>query len=426
MRIVIDKIVYPGRRMASHEGQVVFTDEGLPGELVEAEIVRRKKNFLEARTVTILGESGRRIKPLCAHYRTCSSYQSLRYEDQIELKRTQLGEILEGTLSSGENELEIIPSPEIWHYRNKARYSILWEEGKAHLAYHRPGSRDEFVKIEDCHLVAEPISELLKTLVKVIEEEGLSSLREVEAKENRAGRKELLLNLFWTSAQDSKSLDPILARLLSRFPLAGVVSHLMQRGAEREIVEWGRPWIEERIGEARFQIGARSFFQVNVGMLGTVIEDMKRLAAFRGTERLGDFYCGLGTFGIALAREVKEVYGVESDPANIRFLKTNIALNGLSHFKIFEGPSRDWVPWLLEKKLEAAVFDPPRKGLDPEAVAALLRHPVPTIIYLSCNPTTLARDLKALLPAYRIKAVRAYDFFPHTPHIETLAILNLR
>ncbi|MDP2915387.1 MAG: 23S rRNA (uracil(1939)-C(5))-methyltransferase RlmD [Candidatus Aminicenantes bacterium] len=423
MRVVIEKIVYPGRRMATHEGQVVFTDEGLPGELVEAEIVRRKKNFLEARTVAILEESGRRIKPLCAHYRACSSYQSLGYEDQIELKRTQLREILEGTLDSAENELEIIPCPEIWHYRNKIRLSIVWEEAKAHLAYHLPGSRSEFVKIEDCHLVAEPINELLKTLIKIVEEKGLSSLREVEAKESRAGRKELLLNLFWTPVRDSKNLDPILAKLLSHFPLAGVVSYLKQRGSLREILEWGRPMIEERVGEARFQIGARSFFQVNLAMLEIVIADMKRLAAFQGSERLGDFYCGLGTFGIALARDVKEVYGVEADPVNIRFLKTNIALNGLSQFKIFEGPSGDWIPRLLEKGLDAAVFDPPRKGLDPETVAALLGHPVPTIIYLSCNPTTLARDLRAFRHAYRIKAVRAYDFFPHTPHIETLAIL---
>ena len=423
MRVVIERIVYPGKRMAALDGQVVFTDEGLPGELVEIEIVGRKKNFLEAKTVAVIEKSGRRIEPRCSHYRACSSYQPLGYEDQLELKRAQLREILEGTLGSAEKDLQLIPCPEIWHYRNKIRLSVVWEEGKAYLAYHLPGSQREFVKIEDCRLVAEPINELLKTAAKIAGEKGLSSLREVEAKISREGRRELLLNLYWAFDRNSKSLDPILADLISRFPLAGVVSLFQQGGSTREILEWGRPMIEERVGPARFQIGARSFFQVNPGMLETVVADMKSLAAFQGSERLGDFYCGLGTFGIALARDVKEVHGVEADPANIRFLKTNIALNDLSQFKIYEGPSGDWIPRLLEKGLDAAVFDPPRKGLDPKTVAALVRRPVTTLIYLSCNPTTLARDLRAFRHVYRVKAVRAYDFFPHTPHIETLAIL---
>ena len=426
MRVVIEKIVYPGRRMAMVEGQVVFTDEGLPGELVEAEIIRRKKNYIEARTVAILKESERRILPRCGHYRTCSSYQTLRYDDQIELKRSQLREILEGVPESADKEIEFVPSPRIWHYRNKVRLSIFWEGSRARLAYHQPGSRDNFVPIESCHLVAEPINDLFENLVKRVEENGLSSLREAEAKANQAGRGELLLSLFWASARDSKALDPILSALLSRFPLTGIVSYEKRGTAEREIVEWGKPVIEERIGEIRYQIGSRSFFQVNVGMLETVIEDMQEMAAFQGTERLGDFYCGLGTFGIALAGAVKEVYGVESDPANIQFLKANIGLNNLSRFTIFEGRSGEWIPKLLEKGLDAAVFDPPRKGLDAETTAALLRRPVPAILYLSCNPTTLARDLKTLLPGYRIKAVRGYDFFPHTPHIETLAVLNRR
>jgi len=426
MRVAIEKIVYPGRRMAAHEGQVVFTDEGLPGEIVEVEVVHRKKNYIEARTVAVVEASAKRIEPRCGHYRTCSSYQALGYEDQVELKRGQLREILAGIGEAAEPELEFIPSPKIWHYRNKVRLSILWQGNKAGLAYHQPGSREEFTAVETCHLVAEPVNELLKLLVRRVEESKLTALREAEAKIGLAGRGELILNLFWTSAYDPKALDPILSALLSCFPIAGVVSYKKERGAEREIVEWGKPVVEERVGEIRYRVGSRSFFQVNVGILGTVVEDMKKLAGLRGKERLGDFYCGLGTFGIALAGTVKEVYGVESDPANVRFLKTNVDLNHLDRFKIFEGLSGEWIPRLLEKGLDAAVFDPPRKGLDLETVEALIRHPVPTVIYLSCNPTTLARDLKALLPAYRIKAVRGYDFFPHTPHIETLAVLIKR
>lgn len=426
MLIVIEKIVYPGRRMAAHEGRVVFTDEGLPGERVDVEIVREKKNFLEARTLAVIDKSGRRIEARCDHYRICSSYQPLPYEDQLELKKSQLREILGEVAGPAEDKFELVPSPEIWHYRNKIRYSVIWEGGGARLAYHQPGSRDEFVGLTGCHLVGKRINELLSVVLEIIERNGLRSLREVEARESRVGRRELLLNLYWSASHDAGSVDPILAGLSARFPLAGVVSFERRRGTEQEIVEWGRPLLEERIGEVRFEIGARSFFQVNTGILETVIGDMKKLTGFRGTERLGDFYCGVGTFGIALGRSVKEIYGVESEPSNIRFLKTNISLNRLPQFKIFEGSSEEWIPRLLERKLDAAVFDPPRKGLDTKTVSALLRLPVPTILYLSCNPATLARDLKALTPAYRITALRAYDFFPHTPHIETLAVLNSR
>jgi 23S rRNA (uracil1939-C5)-methyltransferase len=426
MRIVIDKIVYPGRRMAAHEGRVVFTDEGLPGECVEVEIVREKKNFLEARTIAFISKSERRIEARCDHYRVCSSYQPLPYEDQLELKKSQLREILGEVEGPAEDELELVPSPEVWHYRNKIRYAVIWEGGGARLAYHQPGSRDEFIGLTGCQLVGQRINEVLNAVLEIVERNGLRSLREVEARESRAGRQELLLNLYWSARHEAKSVDPILAGLSARFPLAGVVSFERRRGKEQEIVEWGRPMLEERLGDVRFEIGARSFFQVNTGILETVIGDMKKLAGLRGTERLGDFYCGLGTFGIALGRGAKEIYGVESDPANIRFLKTNISLNGLPQFKIFEGSSEEWIPRLLERKLDVALFDPPRKGLDPETVAALLRYPAPKILYLSCNPTTLARDLKALSSAYSVKAIRAYDFFPHTPHIETLAMLTIR
>ncbi|MGA2585412.1 MAG: 23S rRNA (uracil(1939)-C(5))-methyltransferase RlmD [Candidatus Aminicenantales bacterium] len=425
MQVIIEKIVYPGRRMASREGKVIFTDEGLPGELVEVETVREKKNFIEARTVRIIRESGRRVEARCGHFLACSSYQSMAYADQIELKKSQLGEILGGVIDLGKSGIELVPSPDIWHYRNKVRYHIIWPAGRARLAYSVPGSRNAFVEVDECYLVTGAVSEIMKSLLKIIDENKLGSLQEVEAKESRASG-ELLLNLHWSSPSEPKILDPILSGLLTRFPLAGIVSFTRKGKAYHETLEWGRNFIEEKIGETAFEVGARSFFQINVGIMDRVLRDMKDLARFKGTERLADLFCGLGTFGLALAREVKEVWGVESDPANILFLKKNIERNGAANFKIFEGTSEEWAPMIFEKKLETVIFDPPRKGLGPEIVQALLDHPTETMIYLSCNPTTQARDLKDLGPAYEIKAFRAYDFFPQTPHIETLAVLSRR
>jgi 23S rRNA (uracil1939-C5)-methyltransferase len=159
-------------------------------------------------------------------------------------------------------------------------------------------------------------------------------------------------------------------------------------------------------------------------MLGRVLEDISSWGRFRGTERLADLYCGVGTFGLASAGSVKEVLGIESEAANIAFLRQNIALNKAANFKIFEGSAEEWAPTVLVGQIDAVIFDPPRKGLGPEIVKSLLASPASRVFYLSCNPTTLARDLKTLSAAYALKVIRGYDFFPHTPHIETLAVLE--
>ena len=421
--LTIEKLVYPGRSMAVLDGRVVFTDAGLPGEVVEAEPAGDRKNYLEARTTRILRPSPARVAPRCAHYRACSSYQPLDYPVQIEVKRAQLVEILAGAAEAALSGLEFVPSPEIWRYRNKVRFAVQREAGKVRLAYNAPGSRDELVPVDDCQLVARPVTDLLHALLDIIRAGNFRTLAEVEARQARDGR-ETLLNLYWSGPPALRDIDSVVAGLSGRASLVGIVSQRRKGRNWAESTEWGRGWIEDGAAGAEFLVGARSFFQVNVPLLERVIADIRAAAGFGGTERLADLYCGVGTFGLALAEEVREVHGVESDPANIAFLSRNIERNRARSFKIYEGPAGEWAAPLLGGGMDAAVFDPPRKGLDPEIVRSLLRKPPARLFYLSCNPTTLARDLKALAPAYAITLIRGYDFFPHTPHIETLAVLE--
>ena len=425
MRLTIEKLVYPGRSLATLEGKVVFTDDGWPGEIVEAEPVGERKNLLEARTTGIVRPSPDRVVPRCAHYRTCSPYQSMSYAAQIEAKRSQLAEILAGLRDSREGNIDFVPSPDIWHYRNKARFSILREGGSARFAYNVPGSRNTFVPVEACHLVSEQVTELLDALLEIVRGGAFRSLQEAEGRVSRAGG-ELLLNVFSAAAPAPREIDALVTGLAGRFPLAGIASFRKAGTGWKETVEWGRGFLEEKIRETRYRIGPRSFFQVNIGLLGRVLADVAAEGRFRGTERLADLYSGVGTFGLALAGSVKEVRGVESEAANIAFLRQNIGLNGAANFKIFEGSAEEWALTVLSGNIDAVIFDPPRKGLGPEIVNSLLASPAGRVFYLSCNPTTLARDLKALRAAYTIKTLRGYDFFPHTPHIETLAVLERR
>jgi tRNA/tmRNA/rRNA uracil-C5-methylase (TrmA/RlmC/RlmD family) len=423
MRLTIEKLVYPGRSLAALDGKVVFTDDGLPGEIVEAENVGDRKNLIEAHTVRIVRPSPDRVVPRCAHYKACSPYQAIAYGAQIEAKRSQLIEILAGLPSQSGEEIDFVPSPDIWHYRNKVRFTVTREGAAIRFAYNVPGSRDAYVPVEECHLVSRPVTELLAAVLAIIRSGGFRTLAEVEARVHGAGH-DLLLNLFWSAAPLPREIDALVTGLAGRFPIAGIASLLKAGKGWRESLEWGRGVLEEEIGSTRYRIGARSFFQVNVGMLGRVLEDVAARARFRGDERLVDLYCGVGTFGLALAGSVKEVLGIESEAANIAFLRQNVALNKAANFKIFEGSAEEWAPTVLAGSVDAAIFDPPRKGLESEIVTGLLESPPRRVFYLSCNPTTLARDLKALSPVYALKIVRGYDFFPHTPHIEALAVLE--
>lgn len=345
------------------------------------------------------------------------------YAYQLETKKGQIHEILAEWLDPAGRSLEVVPSPRAWNYRNRVRLHILRERGKAHLAYNVPGSRTEFVAIDECFLISEPINLLLADLVKLLDACDLPSLDEVEVRESRAGA-ELLLILYRKVRQKPDSADQVITGLASHHRLAGVVCLDRTKSGFEETTIWGKNYIEEAIETSRYQIGPRSFFQVNVDLLPRVIRDIADTAGLKAEHRIADFYCGLGTFGIALAPKVKSVVGVESSPDNIEFLKRNLSANRVQNFTICEGSSEEWLSWVLDRGVDAVLFDPPRKGLGTEIVRGLGKKPVARLIYLSCNPTTLARDLRELAGAYKIRGLRVYDFFPQTPHIETLAVLE--
>jgi len=425
LRLTIEKIVYPGERLAHWEGRTVFSDEGLPGEIVEAVVVKDAKSHIEARTVRIVEPSPLRIEPRCGHFRACGAYQVLPYIEQVSLKSAQLREMLAETAGIEPGKISFAAAPEPWHYRNRVRFRVVWTGRTAALAYRAPGSETSFVETGTCHLVSAGMSGLLEACRAIIESAGIRTIVEVEARESRATG-ERLLCFHRKSPARPGDVDPFLTGLPPRFNLKGIVASRPAGRGVQTSVEWGREHIEETIGGRTFRIGAASFFQVNPVMLEKVQDEIRGFAAIAGTGRLADLYCGIGTFGIALADRFREVAGVESGPENIAFLKANLEANKIGNFRIHEGRSEEWTDLILEKGVDLAVVDPPRKGLEPAVVRSLSAHPAAALAYLSCNPATLVRDLRRLLDGYRVFSIRGYDFFPQTPHIETLACLVKR
>lgn len=425
MVIKIEKIVYPGRRLGLLTGKVVFTDRGLPGESVEVEILKDRRSYAEARTVRIVDPSPARVEPRCAHYLACSPYQDMDYGLEVEIKRTQVAEILSRELRVRLPDFKLTASPEVWGYRNKIGLRVLREDGQAAFVYHQPHEREAFVAVDRCHLVPDEVNELMAGLLQAINGVPLATVEGVEIRQSRwTGESFILCEL--SSGAEKASVAEALKDLKRRFRLAGAVAAIGQGGRFQDERLFGREYVEEKAGGLAFRIGARSFFQANLSILDTVFADVAVAAGLTHDAVIADLYCGLGTFGMFLARRAREVFGVEPEASNVTFLKKNLELNGIGNFAVCEGTAEDWLPEILERAPAVVILDPPRRGVFPETVERMVKDPVPRILYLSCNPTTLARDLKAFLEAYDLIDVRSYDFFPHTPHIETLAVLDRR
>jgi 23S rRNA (uracil1939-C5)-methyltransferase len=420
----VEQIVYPGRCLAHRQGKVLFTDEGLPGETVEVALVRERPSYTEARTLRVLVASPDRREPRCRHYRACSPYQVIDYALQLRIKAGQAAEMLGRALDAGPIPLAVRASPEIWGYRNRVRFRVVSRAGKRSLAYREPGSTVRSVPVDECALISKAMNGLLSTALDLLgpaaDEAGVT---EIEARETGSGA-ELLLVLISGKPGPAKRLGRLGPELGKRFPLSGLVLVTEAGSGGRETVLFGRGYIEERAGGLTYRVGARCFFQVNRFLLESALEEIRSATAGLGAGRAADLYCGLGTFGLALGSLVEEVEAVESDPVNIKYLVQNTRLNQTPNLTVRRGTTEEWIRRVLEATPDLVLVDPPRKGLGPRVTGPLLESPPPRLLYLSCDPATLARDLRALAGRYRLGRATLLDFFPHTPHIETLVTLD--
>ena len=422
MSNIIEKIVYPGRSLSRPEGKVVFTDEGLPGEEVELDVVREKKDYIEARTRRVIKSSPDRTEPRCGHYKACSPYQYIKYPRQLEIKRSQVAEALSRALKEDIPEVVFRPSPEAWHYRNKIDLKLVWDSGKPSLAYAQPGSNDRFIEVDKCHLASERAWIFLEAFMKIARRKAFRGVSGVMLKEN-SDSSQMLLVLYSEKKVPTGDIASALAPLADGFPLKGAVISSREKRQRYKVLLGGDHITQELAGHP-FRIGPLSFFQVNIPAFLVLVEDLERSLALEGTESLADLYCGVGTFGILLASKVSRVFGVEYSGENIPFLRKNLEVNGIKNFTVCEGDCDQWISRVLKEDIDVLVVDPPRKGISDHTLKNILKSPPGTIAYVSCDPATFSRDLAKLSERYAIKDLFAYDFFPHTPHIETLVVLT--
>jgi 23S rRNA (uracil1939-C5)-methyltransferase len=435
LELTIDSLAFGGAGVARTNGYVVFVSGAIPGDRVRAVIGKRKRAYAEARTVEILEPSPERLEPRAHH--PGAPWQVLPYERQLEVKQEQVEDALRriGKLDGFTME-PIVPALAQWRYRNKLEYSVgTGAAGELVCGFHAPGRWDEIVPMDDCLLASERSDAAREQIVAWCREQGLT------AYDRRSGEG-LLRNLVVREGRRTGAIQVRLVtadRPLDRDSLAragaGFDGLLWTRqaslgettlGGETELLA-GTDRFEEVLGEMRFEISAEAFFQTNTEMAEQLYALAIEYAQPAGFDRVYDLYCGIGTIGLSIAPRVAEVWGLELVPEAIADAIANARVNEIENTHFFAGDVRLALPELTERagRPDVLIVDPPRAGLSQKVVRRIIETSPQRLVYVSCNPTTLAPNAAQLVEAgYELVRVRPVDMFPQTPHIECVAELR--
>jgi 23S rRNA (uracil1939-C5)-methyltransferase len=431
--LVVESLAHGGRGVARSGGYVLFVHGAIPGDRVRARVVKRKRSYGEARVTELLEPAPDRIEPRAAH--PGAPWQVLPYERQLEEKQNQVVDALERIGGFEQPPVEpIVPAVEQWRYRNKLEYSFGEDaDGRLVLGFHPPGNWREVVDVEE-DVLASPAVDALRTRVRDwCEEEGLSAydrdshggfLRNLVVREGR--RTGQLQARLVTSPGDFRAAhfaEAADAQSVLWSTTANVAE--VTRDTESRILS-GAAAIEERIGSLRFSISPDAFFQTNTEMAERLYAVVADYAGLTGSERVFDLFCGIGTIGLSLAPKAQEVWGVEIVESAVADAIANAELNGIANARFFAGDIRTAARPLVEQagQPDVVVVDPPRAGLSQKIVRRIAEMEPRRIVYVSCNPTTLAPNARQLAEAgWTLQRVQPVDMFPQTPHIECVAVL---
>jgi 23S rRNA (uracil1939-C5)-methyltransferase len=438
----VEDLVHGGAGIARRDGYVVFVEGGLPGDLVRAEVVKSRRDFANARAVELLEPGPDRVPERCHHDgQGCpgSPWQALRYERQLEHKLRQVDDALGrlGGLSGYELE-PIVPATDVWRYRNKMEYSFGETDGRLVLGFHARGRWEQVLDVDDCVLASERNNAARNLVRDWCAQQGLSAydrrdgtgfLRNLVVRE---GKRSGDLQLRLVTAEGDFQSAELGEAVRESFPQASLLwtrtSALAEvsSGGETETIV-GIDRIHEEVAGLRFSISPLAFFQTNTEMAERLYEQASLYAGLAGRERVFDIYCGIGTLSLVLALRSAEVWGVDVEEQAIADAIANAKSNEIDNAHFFAGNARTAIRPLAEQapRPDVVVVDPPRAGLSGKVVRRVLETQPKRIVYVSCNPTTLAPNARQIVDAgFRLVKVRPVDMFPHTPHTECVALLE--
>ena len=442
LELTIDRLAYGGNGVARLNGFVVFVRRGLPGDRVRARVTKVQRRHAEALVTEVLEPGSQRVDAPCAHYPACGGcrFQDLAYDAQVAAKHDQVADAFQRIGGLAAPPLEpIVPADDVFHYRNKLEYSFAQLEDGPTLGFHKAGRWDEVLEVEKCWLTTDfgnalrnAVREWAKgeRLVAYDQAEQTGYLRHLVVREGR-NTGQALVQLV--TARGEKFDTAHFVELMRGFPEVRSL-HWSENDSPAEVTNlptkllWGEEAIEEELGGLRFRVRPNAFLQTNTAMAERLYGIASEFAALTGEETVYDLYCGIGTIGLTLARSALTVWGIDVSEESVACALENADLNEITNAAFFAGNVGQALEELHGRSgdPDVVVVDPPRAGLAGKALRRLGEIAAPRIVYVSCNPTTLAGDVKRLRDDYGYELLRArpVDMFPHTPHVECVALLE--
>ncbi|MBI2967890.1 MAG: 23S rRNA (uracil(1939)-C(5))-methyltransferase RlmD [Bacteroidetes bacterium] len=455
--IEITDIADEGRAVARVNDLVVLLRNGVPGDVVDIHPVRWKKNYMEAEITTFTKLSGRRTEPVCEHFGICGGckWQNMNYESQLHYKQKQVEECFRRIAKI--NVLPVLPiigSKEIFFYRNKLEFTFssaadgdfenpeIQKSGNPKssgvLGFHKPGRFDQVLNINNCHLQRDPSNAIRNEVRKFALENNFSFydcnragglLRNLIIRITTTGEVMVILSFFY---DDEAKRISLLNHLKEKFPdIKSLMFVINPKGNDtifdREVILFsGSNHINEKIGNLQFRIGPKSFFQVNIPQSEKLFRTAVDFAGLRGTERVYDLYTGNGCIALFASLLADHVTGIEYIDETIQDARMNAQENRISNVDFFSGDIKkvftaEFIG--IHGKPDVVITDPPRSGMVPKVIERILLAGPQRIVYVSCNPATQARDVALMSEKYYVDKIQPVDMFPHTQHVESVALL---
>ncbi len=455
--VTIENIGAEGKSLARVDNIVVFVKDAVPGDVTDLQVFRKKGRFLEARVVKYHSFSNQRTEPFCEHFGVCGGckWQHLPYDRQLFYKQQQVEDAFRHIAGIEIKEvLPILPSNPTTKYRNKLEYTfsnrrwLLDHEAASEipviqtnaLGLHVPGRFDKVVDLNTCYLQDEPTNQLRNHLKEVALAKGLSFydhrtneglLRNLIIRNTTLGEVMVILSVQF----DVPEVYEILESVNQKFPdLTSLLYTINPKKNEtlydQDIITYaGRDHIFEKLEDLTFKIGPKSFFQTNSFQALKLYEKTREFAGLKGDEIVYDLYTGTGTIANFMAPHAGSVIGIESVPESIEDARINSEINRIENTRFFAGDMKDIFTdsFINENgKPEVIIADPPRAGMHAKVVDQILKIAPKRFVYVSCNPATQARDIELLGLSYEVKTIQPVDMFPHTHHVENIALLEIK
>ena len=460
VEIDIDSAAFEGKGIGKLDGLAVFIPNTAPGDRVKARIIKKKSSYAEGKLLEVLEEGPERIPPKCQHAQNCGgcNWQHVSYEHQLEFKQQQVQDHMHrigGLTHLDVNETLGCDNP--FYYRNKMEYSIghkRWlnreeierDEFVSDRCFaaglHAPGRFDKILNISECHL-QHPISYQILDFVRSwcidhdiapynrIEKEGFMRNLVIRKAHHTD---DLMVNIV-TYQDDQGIMEQLSDALLENFPsITTIINNINDTKSPKAVGRYekvlhGPGYITDHIGPYRFNIDANAFFQTNTAQAERLYDVARDYADIQPGDVIYDLYCGVGTLSLFLSHNAKKVVGIELEHVTIENARKNASQNGVENVTFIKGDMKDVFTQDITNEHGAPdclITDPPRSGMHPDVVKRLKELQVPRLVYISCNSSTMARDLEKLHEVYEIQEIQPVDMFPQTYHIETVAKLRLK